>query len=119
MNNGDKQDILFKEKVLLEEMNKTKINILNIEQSLKKLIDKRKSLSRFGGGELKIILQGNVGFQKYDSNLSIRLKEILVNNQNFCYIAIPDEITSFNNRIPEEKEYWINYLYSFRNNGSV
>lgn len=116
MNSKDERELLFKEKVLLKEMDKTKINILDINQSLDKLFDKRKSLSRFGDGELKIILHDHVGFQKYDPNLSNRLKEILAYNQDFCFIGIPDEINSLNNRIPSEKEYWINYLYSFRNN---
>lgn len=89
--------------------------ILDINQSLEKLFNERKSLSRFGDGEMKIILHTNVGFQKYDSNLSNRLKEILAYNQNFCFIGIPDELNCLNDKIPEEKEYWINYLYSFRN----
>lgn len=115
MNSEDKQKFIFKEKVLLEEMNKTKINILDLNQSLEELFDKKKSLSRFGDGELEIILGGNIRFQKYDPNLSNRLKEILNYNQNFCFIALPDEINSLNNRIPKEKEFWIKHLYSFRN----
>ena len=95
-------------------MNKTKINILDIHDSLDILLDKRKSISRFGDGELSIILGGNTRFQKFDQNLSNRLKEILSNNQDFCCIGIPDEINSLNNRIPVEKEFWINYLYVHR-----
>ena len=114
--NANQQELLFKENVLLKEMNKTKITILDINNSLDILLDKRKSLSRFGDGEMKIILQSNVGFQKFDQNLSNRLREILYNNQDFCCIAIPDEINSLNNKIPAEKEYWINYLYSHRKN---
>ena len=116
MNDVNQQELLFKENVLLKEMNKTKITILDINNSLDILLDKRKSLSRFGDGEMKIILQSNVGFQKFDQNLSNRLREILYNNQDFCCIAIPDEINSLNNKIPAEKEYWINYLYSHRKN---
>ena len=97
-------------------MNKTKINILDINNSLDVLLDKRKSLSRFGDGEMKIILHSNIGFQIFDQNLSNRLREILYNNQDFCCIGIPDEINSLNNRILAEKEYWINYLCSHRKN---
>ena len=112
--NSNKQELLFKENVLLKQMNKTKINILDIHDSLDILLDKRKSISRFGDGELSIILGGNTRFQKFDQNLSNRLKEILSNNQDFCCIGIPDEINSLNNRIPAEKEFWINNLYTHR-----
>ena len=105
---------LFKENVLLKEMNKTRINILDMYDSLDILLDKRKSISRFGDGELSIILGGNTRFQKFDQNLSNRLKEILYNNQDYCCIGIPDEINSLNNRTPPEKEFWINHLYTHR-----
>ena len=114
MNGTNQQELLFKENVLLKEMNKTKINILDINTSFDILLEKRKSLSRFGDGELTIILGGYIGFQKFDQILSNRLREILYNNQDFCYIGVPDEINRLNNRTPPEKEYWVNYLYSHR-----
>ena len=112
--NSNQQELLFKENVLLKEMNKTKINILDINTSFDILLEKRKSLSRFGDGELTIILGGYIGFQKFDQILSNRLREILYNNQDLCYIGVPDEINRLNNRTPPEKEYWVNYLYSHR-----
>ena len=114
MNGVNQQELLFKETVLLKEMNETRINILDMYDSLDILLDKRKSISRFGDGELSIILGGNTRFQKFDQNLSNRLKEILYNNQDFCCIGIPDEINSLNNRTPPEKEFWINHLYIHR-----
>lgn len=114
MNGANQQELLFKENVLLNEINKTKINILDINTSFDILLEKRKSLSRFGDGEVTIILGGHTGFQKFDQNLSNRLREILYNNQDFCHIDIPDELNGLNNRTSLEKEYWINYLYSRR-----
>lgn len=114
MDDMNQRELLFKENVLLKEINETKINILDMDTSFDLLLDKRKSLSRFGDGEVTIILRGNTGFQKFDQKLSDKLREIVYNDQDFCYIALPDEINGFDNRIPAKKEYWINYLYSRR-----
>lgn len=114
MNGMNQQELLFKENVLLKEINKTKMNILDMDASFDILLSKRKSLSRFGDGEVTIILGGHTGFQKFDQNLSNRLREILYGDQDFCYIGIPDEINGLNNRTLAEKEYWIPYLYSRR-----
>ncbi len=115
MRDMKQHELLFKENVLLKEINETKINILDMDASLDLLLDNRKSISRIGDGEVKIILGRNPGFQKFDQKLSDRLREILYNNdQDFCYIGVPNELNGFNNRIPATKEYWINYLYSYR-----
>ena len=51
---------------LLEQMKNSRIKILNIEQSLNKIIKNKASICRFGDGELDIILGGKIGFQDYN-----------------------------------------------------
>lgn len=88
-------------------MEKSKIKILNIEDSINKILIERKSIARFGDGELDLILGKDLDFQAYDERLSHRLEEILRSNQDFCLIGIPDVINKFNNLTEESEIFWI------------
>lgn len=91
---------------LLEKMQNSKIKILDIEQSLKKINDEKCSVCRFGDGELDIILGKSLGFQKYNSKLAKMLDEILGKKQNFCLVGIPDAINTFENITEESEIFW-------------
>ena len=64
--------------------------ILDIENSIDKLISSDKSVARYGDGEFKLIMGENIGFQKYDSKLSQRLKEILRNDNDNVFVGLVD-----------------------------
>ena len=64
--------------------------VLNIEESLLALANSNKSLARFGDGEFKIMFGESINFQKYDSKLAKKLKEIIQNQNNKVFIGIPD-----------------------------
>lgn len=100
-------ELLERKEKLQKQMEKNQINILDIETSLKKIRDERKSVSRFGDGELDLIIGRNLKFQEHNEKLSKRLEEILKSNQNFCMIGIPDVINGFYNLTEESEEFWI------------
>lgn len=65
------------------------IKVLNAEQSIEYIIDKRCSVSRYGDGELDMIFNlldsrdtRKSGFQKFNESLAIRLKNILSSGNN-------------------------------------
>ena len=62
-------------------------NVNSKEDTLKEL--GMKSISRFGDGELQIMLGLGIKFQKKDSVLRKRLIEIASSKQNDCIVAIP------------------------------
>ena len=99
-------EIINLKESLLKEMEKSKIKILNIEDSINKILVEKKSIARFGDGELDLILGKNLDFQIYDKKLSSRLEEILKSSQNFCLIGIPDVINEFNNLTEESEIFW-------------
>lgn len=99
---------------LLEEMANSKIKILGIEESLNKIKQEKKSICRFGDGELDIILGGKIGFQKYDEKLAKMLSEILSEKQDFCLVGVPDAINSFYNITEESEEFWTNNMIRVR-----
>ena len=96
-------------------MEKNPINILDIETSLKKIKDERKSISRFGDGELDLIIGRDLKFQEHNEQLSKRLEEILKSKQDFCMIGIPDVINGFYNLTEESEEFWIRNMERTRN----
>lgn len=106
-NNSINIELLERKEKLQKEMEKNQIKILDIETSLKKIRDERKSISRFGDGELDLIIGRNLKFQEHNEKLSKRLEEILTSNQDFCMIGIPDVINGFYNLTEESEEFWI------------
>ncbi len=63
-------------------------NIIQIEDTIKALVEKPFSICRFGDGEIDIIYGGKIGFQKRDKKLAARLKEIIANSEENLLIGI-------------------------------
>lgn len=114
-NNSINLEMLERKENLQKEMEKNPINILDIETSLKKIKDERKSISRFGDGELDLIIGRDLKFQEHNEQLSKRLEEILKSKQDFCMIGIPDVINGFYNLTEESEEFWIRNMERTRN----
>jgi len=101
------QEQLEMKQKLIKEMSNSKIKILSIEDSLKKIKNENKSICRFGDGELDIILGRDLGFQKTNPKLAKMLEEILKTKQNFCLIGVPDAINTFDNITEESELFWV------------
>lgn len=95
------------------------LNILNTNETLREIIDNKKSISRYGDGEFDIIFNylryshNKCGFQTYSSQLAIRLIEILkAEPLNNHLIGLSGGIGSVGVRkfIWEDIRYWQNYL---------
>lgn len=99
---------------LLEEMANSKIKILGIEESLKKIKNEKKSVCRFGDGEMDVILGGKIGYQKYDTKLANMLSEILKSRQEFCLIGVPLPINTFENITEDNEKFWTENMIKFR-----
>ncbi len=99
-------EILEKKEKLLEKMKDSKIRILEIEESLRRLINEKKSIARFGDEEFNLIMR-TVKYQELDPKLCDRLEEILKAKQEHCIIAIPEVINEFNNLTEESEAFWI------------
>lgn len=84
-----------------------KLKILDTDASIDVLNKKKFSLARFGDGELNIMMGGDIHFQKYDPELSLRLKFLIKNNQNkMLMIGIPLAINNVSGYKKEVKEFW-------------
>ena len=65
------------------------------DETLRMIIDEKKSLARFGDGEFSIA--GNIirqKFQRLDDRLALRIKEVLVSNNENLLVAVADNYGS-------------------------
>lgn len=108
------QVLAEKEKKVIKDMENSKIKILTVEESLKKLLTEKKSICRLSDGEMNIIFNRGIGYQNPDTELAKRLKEILQTKQDFCFVGITEALNRLDNLTDENKEYWINNMYEFR-----
>lgn len=64
--------------------------IMTIDETLDYLLEHECAMSRFGDGELKIASGQSIRFQKYDAELSLRLREILKSSSPKCLVCLTD-----------------------------
>ncbi|MEH7419165.1 GT-D fold domain-containing glycosyltransferase [Neobacillus drentensis] len=83
------------------------LSILDTSKSINFLLDENCSLARYGDGELNIMMGGSIHFQEYDAQLSERLTNILVNNDNCSLeIGVPLAINTVEGYRKEAKDFW-------------
>ena len=79
-------------------------------KTIEEIVNNNFSISRYGDGEFKLIYGEDLLFQKYDKNLSDRLKEILISNEEKHLVCIPKQIISTDWLNDRAKYFWDNYL---------
>lgn len=89
--------------------------VKSIEETLNRVIREKCSMSRFGDGEIFILLDmGGVGFQHYNKELAKRLRGILNSNDSNILICIHDAYGKIKeDRTDEEKKYWKKHLQKY------
>ena len=88
--------------------------ILDNLKTVEEILVSKKSLARFGDGELDIINGKKIGFQDEQEKLAERLKEILCSEQMFCLIGVPDVIKNYSGLTEESKRFWVSNMYKYR-----
>lgn len=82
----------------------------SMDNTLKKVINEKYSICRYGDGEFKAIFSSGNGFQKYDEKLANRLKEIIVSNDNNIIIGLPDIFDTLDQYVDNAGSFWNDYL---------
>lgn len=84
--------------------------IADWKATISEIVEKGKSLSRFGDGELDLALGRGNSLQERDKVLSLRLKEVLTSDLENLLIAIPDVYGSMEGRTEEFKKCFRHHL---------
>lgn len=85
-----------------------KLDILNTEESIDLLLNNDFSISRYGDGELNIMMGGDIHFQPFNKELATRLKEVLTkyDDKTALKIGVPLAINTSLGYNDTAKEFW-------------
>ena len=86
--------------------------IKSVEDTIHEIVCNKKSMSRFGDGEMDIMLGGHVSFQPYYKHLAVRLQEILRSDLTDHIVCLPDIYGSFDGRTNDFKNFFRRHLSS-------
>ena len=67
-----------------------KPQVLSLSETLQYIVDHKSSICRYGDGEFNIALGTAIGFQHLTSNMSERMTQVLLSDDENILIAIPD-----------------------------
>lgn len=82
-------------------------NVYGLTETLELLRNPRVSCGRFGDGEISLIYGSDLGFQKYNEKLALRLKEIIqLPKENYFLVCLPDVFGDLSFCKPEAKKFW-------------
>jgi glycosyltransferase family protein len=88
-----------------------KLKIKGIADTIDEIIKYKKSISRFGDGEIRLIIdKGKIVFQSENPELSFRLREVLQSNLSNLIIGLPQPLTSIKNLRLGSKYFWTGFL---------
>ncbi len=93
-----------------------KVKIKSLVETIDDILIHRKSMSRFGDGELRSMLdKGNDVYQPRSPELSKRLKEVLSSDLDNLIIALPGPLCSVKIEILDSKFFWIRLINLYGN----
>jgi glycosyltransferase family protein len=90
----------------------TGLKIVSKEETLNEIIINKKSITRFGDGEYRLIFGENAGLQKYNETLAKRLLDILNSDEKNLLIGIniPYKKKDLDERSDASKGMWKSYF---------
>lgn len=85
--------------------------ILSFEETVNEIIQNKKSISRFGDGEFRLLLkEKSIYFQELNYNIAARLDEVLNSKLQNHLIALPSSFISRVNLKRDVKIHWLNFI---------
>ncbi|SEC07367.1 SP_1767 family glycosyltransferase [Paenibacillus sp. GP183] len=88
--------------------------IKSIDDTIAEILKNRTSVGRYGDGEFKLMNNQNISFQVFNSLLSQRLKEILLNEDPNFLVCLPDVFKDLSHYEDEPRNYWKLHMAKFR-----
>ncbi|GGP05323.1 glycosyl transferase [Cloacibacterium rupense] len=90
--------------------------VLGIGETIFEIANHKKSISRFGDGEFRLILPNeNLKFQEENQLLTERLKEVLTSDLENHLVAIPESFQSVKAFKLNVKYWWIDFINKYGN----
>lgn len=91
--------------------------IVNMEQTLNKIIEEKASLARFGDGEFLMMMSKDMIFQKFNPKLAVRLMDILAKpNLPAFLVGIPKVFGRLDIYVSNSRQWWNEFIQQHRQN---
>jgi len=92
----------------------SKYKVLSIEKTVKEIIENKKSISRYGDGEFRLMLPEFVlHLQENSEPIRERLKEVLMSDLENHLVCIPEPFYSATNFKISTKYWWKNFINKY------
>ncbi len=93
-----------------------RVKIKSLVETIDDVLMHKKSISRFGDGELKLMLgKGKIVFQSESPELSERLKDVLNSDLDNLIVGLPGPLCSVKKENLSSKLFWIRFINSYGN----
>ncbi|MFA5713936.1 MAG: GT-D fold domain-containing glycosyltransferase, partial [Bacteroidales bacterium] len=87
--------------------------ISSIDETIKKIVEERSSVSRFGDGEILLIEGKAIGFQSGNSALGKELKEVLESSLPNHLISLSDTFQHLGRYTRSARRFWRCHFYLY------
>jgi glycosyltransferase family protein len=88
-----------------------KVKIKSLEETIDDILVNEKSMSRYGDGELRMMLnKGKIVFQQESPELSKRLREIISSDLDNLIIGLPGPLCSVKTETLDSKYFWLKFI---------
>lgn len=84
--------------------------VASIRETILYVLDTGCSVSRFGDGEMKLVMGRNISFQRFHPHLQKRLSEILQSDDPNLIVCIPNVFGSLAIYTEHDKIFWREYM---------
>ena len=88
--------------------------VLSIDETILEIIRNNCSVSRYGDGELNLMVGRGTGFQSFSAELASRLRQIISSEEQRLLICIPDVFAGLEKYRAETRAYWRKHLLEHR-----
>lgn len=88
--------------------------VKNIEETLRVIIANNPSVSRYGDGELDIMVGKDIPFQKYDKRLAEKMQVILQTEEDDFLVCLQDIFDDYSYLTERVQKYFDNYVRNTR-----
>jgi glycosyltransferase family protein len=87
--------------------------VASIDETIRKIVTDRCSISRFGDGEVLLTECHAIGFQKGDPKLAERLIEVLTSQNEGHLVCISDAFSDFSRYNRSMRRFWRTHFYIY------
>lgn len=91
-----------------------KPKVKSIDETLDELINKEKSIIRFGDGEVTLIKGDDLKLQKSNPRIVAKMKQLLKYKDNNLMIGLPDIFSNLDKYHKKSRMHWMDHLFFCR-----